>query len=41
VGELLTGFIWKGMGEWKGVEIALREAGLIRLAMLFEWEAVV
>lgn len=42
MGELLTGFIRRGMGEWKkGVEIALREARIIRLGMLFEWEAVI
>lgn len=42
MGELLTGFMRRGMGEWKkGVEFALREALIIRLGMLFEWEAVV
>ena len=42
MGELLTGFIRRGMGECKkGVEIALREARIIRLGVLFEWEAVI
>lgn len=42
MGELLTGFVRRGMGEWKkGVGIALRGAGVIRLGMLFEWEAAV